>query len=127
MDGGSNCVCHGSRLAESPASVQAAGRVLAVAVAVAAAVMEFDYSRGPRPPSDPQCIPVASFKESHGLRIALMCRAMPGTSPRSGLSRTFQGAPALRRRDRLPASASTAPPHWLALLLKRRRCRRARR
>jgi hypothetical protein len=43
----------------------------------AAAVMGFDYSHGRPPPSDPQYIPVVSFRESRPAR----CGAMPGASP----------------------------------------------
>jgi len=54
-------------------------------LAVAVSVMGFDYSHGRRPPSDPQCIPRRVFKESHGLRVAVLC---PERHP----------APSLRRR-----------------------------
>lgn len=88
-------------------------------LAVTVAVVGFDYSHGRAPPSDPQCIPVVSFKESHGLRVAVLC-------PERHL-RSVQGAPALRRRDRLPASARSPHADWPALLFLRRQRRRARR
>jgi hypothetical protein len=62
-----------------------AAQVLAVTVTV----MGFDYSHGRAPPSDPQCIPVVSFKESHGLRVAVLyperhlqdCPRSPSAAP----------------------------------------------
>lgn len=86
------CVCHGPRVHDWLARSTLLLRMLQAlqvrpsqVLAVAVSVMGFDYSHGRRPPSDPHCIPVASFNESHGLRDAVLC---PERHP----------APSLRRR-----------------------------
>lgn len=76
-------------------------------LAVAVSVMGFDYSHGRRPPSDPQCIPVASLKESHGLRVAVLCPER-------------RSAPSLRRRP-VP---SLSGHRGLLLACKQSRARR---
>jgi hypothetical protein len=99
------CVCHGSRLArqvESALRMPQAQQVRPSQVlAVAVSVMGFDYSHGRRPPSDPQCIPVAS------LRRVTAC-----VSPCYAQNVTLLQVCAAVRS---PASASTAASHWSAI------------
>ncbi|KAF1359832.1 hypothetical protein EJ07DRAFT_155769 [Lizonia empirigonia] len=111
-------------------------------LAVAVAVMGVDCSPSRPPPSDPHCIPGASFKESRGLRVALTSSAtIPGTAPRSGLSTTLQGAPApprpapslserrafplagpLTQEEAMPSCASTRGPQPACIRHHRCRC-----
>ncbi|KAF2628388.1 hypothetical protein BU25DRAFT_34692 [Macroventuria anomochaeta] len=86
--------------------------------------MGFNYSYGRRPPSDPQCIPVASFKESHGLRVAVLCpeRHLVQDSPRSPSAAPPRPAPslsehcgfllagALTQEEAMPSCTSTRGP-----------------
>ena len=75
-------------------------------LAIAVSVMGFDYSHGRRPPSDPQCIPVAS------LRRVTAC-----VSPCYAQNVTLLQVCAAVRS---PASAATRPP----IGLRERRARR---
>lgn len=124
------CVCHGSQLAPENRlrMLQALQVRPSQVLAVAVSVMGFDYSHGRRPPSDPQCIPVASLRRVTAcvspcyaqnvtlLQVCAAVRSPASAAPRPPIGLRERRARRFTRHHRPTLQSDSSQPSFAATI-----------